>query len=98
VKYSPSGGEVRVALELTVDAVRITITDQGIGLPHGQEERIFEPFGRASNATARQIPGLGLGLSICRQLIEAHGGSVWASSPGETRGTTVGLCLPYSRS
>jgi two-component system sensor histidine kinase VicK len=70
------------------------VTDHGIGLPSGQELRIFETFGRASNAAAKHIPGLGLGLAISRQLIEAHGGRMWATSPGEYQGTTVALWLP----
>jgi len=94
VKYSPSGGEIVVAMTDEPAGVCLTVTDQGIGLPSGQTDAIFEPFGRASNAAAEHIPGLGLGLSICRQLIEAHGGRVWATSPGEHRGTTVGLWLP----
>jgi PAS domain S-box-containing protein len=95
VKYSPSGGEIRLVVEPGEDGLRLTVTDSGIGLPRGQEDRIFEPFGRASNATAQQIPGMGLGLSICRQLIEAHGGHVWATSEGENLGTTLGLWLPW---
>ena len=94
VKYSPSGGAIVVAMADEPAGVCLTVTDQGIGLPMGQTEAIFEPFGRAPNAAAEQIPGLGLGLSICRQLIDAHGGRVWATSPGEHRGTTVGLWLP----
>src|SRR5262249_18496163 len=90
VKYSPSGGRIEVAVELDAGGFRLTVTDQGIGLPPGQTETIFEPFGRASNASVQQIPGLGLGLSICRQLIDAHGGYVWANSAGELQGTTVG--------
>ena len=95
VKYSPSGGEISLTVEPGDDGLRLTVTDSGIGLPRGQEDRIFEPFGRASNATAQQIPGLGLGLSICRQLVEAHGGHVWATSQGEHKGTTVGMWLPW---
>jgi PAS domain S-box-containing protein len=95
VKYSPSGGQISVALDLDGAGFRLTITDEGIGLPAGQTETIFEPFGRATNAAVQQIPGLGLGLWICRQLIEAHGGRIWASSPGELRGTTVGFWLPH---
>jgi PAS domain S-box-containing protein len=97
VKYSPSGGCIDVAVELETGGFRLTVADQGIGLPPGQTETIFEPFGRASNASVQQIPGLGLGLSICRQLIEAHGGYVWASSPGELRGAAVGFWLPHPR-
>jgi signal transduction histidine kinase len=74
--------------------VTLSVTDHGIGLPAGQEMRIFEAFGRASNATAQQIQGLGLGLAICRQLVEVHGGRIWASSPGEGQGTTISMWLP----
>ena len=70
------------------------MTDRGVGLPEGQETRIFEEFGRATNATTRQIQGLGLGLSICRQLVEAHGGTISASSPGEDQGTTLTMWIP----
>ncbi len=97
VKYSPSGGRIDVAVELDAEGFRLTVADQGIGLPPGQTETIFEPFGRASNASVQQIPGLGLGLSICKQLIEAHGGHVWATSRGELHGTTVGFWLPHPR-
>ena len=57
-------------------------------------ERIFEPFGRAPNAVGRNIEGLGLGLYICRQIAEQHGGRLWAESEGEGKGTTMRLWLP----
>lgn len=95
VKYSPEGGEIEIRFRYDDgEGVTLTVTDPGVGLPAGQETRIFEVFGRASNATLRQIEGLGLGLAICRQLVEAHGGSISASSPGEDRGTTLTLWLP----
>lgn len=97
VKYSPRGGEICVSLNSDRGGVYICVADQGIGLPSGQSEAIFEPFGRASNASQQQIPGLGLGLSICRQLIEAHGGRIWATSDGEQAGTTIGVWLPAPR-
>jgi signal transduction histidine kinase len=62
-------------------------------MPPGAEETIFQPFGRAPNATHRQIQGLGLGLYICRQILERHGGQIWASSPGDGYGTTISLWL-----
>jgi signal transduction histidine kinase len=94
VKYSPTGGEIQVTLAPHSGGVELTVSDQGIGLPLGQAASIFEPFGRAPNAATQQIPGLGLGLSICRQLVESHGGRIWASSAGEEQGTTLGIWLP----
>jgi PAS domain S-box-containing protein len=94
VKYSPAGGQISVSLETELGGVRLTVADQGIGLPPGHAASIFEPFGRAPNAANQQIPGLGLGLSICRQLVESHGGRIWANSSGEEQGTTFGVWLP----
>jgi PAS domain S-box-containing protein len=94
VKYSPNGGTIQLRLAQAGDGVSLTVTDQGIGLPPGQEDRIFEAFGRGSNATDQQIQGLGLGLAICRQLIDFHGGRIWASSPGVGLGTTLSIWLP----
>jgi PAS domain S-box-containing protein len=94
VKYSPNGGTIQLRLARDSDGVLLSVADEGIGLPAGQESRIFEAFGRGSNATARQIQGLGLGLAICRQLVEVHGGRIWAASPGEGQGTTFTVWLP----
>jgi signal transduction histidine kinase len=94
VKYSPAGGEIEVSLAPHSGGIELTVSDQGIGLPVGQAASIFEPFGRAPNAATQQIPGLGLGLSICRQLVESHGGRIWANSAGEDQGATLGVWLP----
>jgi signal transduction histidine kinase len=94
VKYSPGGGEVRATVRREGHEVTIEVVDQGIGLPPGAAESIFEPFGRASNATVRHLPGMGLGLYICRNIVELHGGSIRAESPGEEQGTTMRVCLP----
>ena len=73
---------------------RISVGDHGIGVPPASLERVFEPFGRAPNAEASQVPGMGLGLFICRSIVERHGGRMWAESPGEGQGTTLIVELP----
>jgi signal transduction histidine kinase len=94
VKYSPTGGEVRLALVGGDGGALVQVTDSGIGLPPDSLETIFQPFGRAANATKRSLPGMGLGLYICRTLVERQGGRIWATSGGEDRGTTFGFWLP----
>lgn len=94
VKYSPDGGTVLLALTEDERGVLLRVSDGGIGLPAESLERIFEPFNRAPNAVASTIPGMGLGLYICRQIAEAHGGRLWAESPGLGQGTTMNLRLP----
>jgi two-component system, OmpR family, sensor kinase len=94
VKYAPAGGTIAVSVSQDETSVRISVQDDGIGLPSGSEEAIFEPFGRAPNAAHRQIQGLGLGLYICRQIVERHGGRIWAASPGDGHGSTFTFWLP----
>lgn len=94
VKYSPAGGTIEVRLIPESDGVTVAIKDDGIGLPRGSSERIFEPFGRAPNAAARNLPGMGLGLYISRRIVELHRGRLWAESAGEGRGATMRVWLP----
>jgi PAS domain S-box-containing protein len=93
-KYSPHGGSIDVSLSCDTSGVSLAVRDYGIGFPPSAAERIFEAFGRAANATERNIPGLGLGLFISRQIVERHGGRLWAESLGEGLGTTFHLWLP----
>ncbi|HTE85768.1 MAG TPA: HAMP domain-containing sensor histidine kinase, partial [Dehalococcoidia bacterium] len=96
VKYSPLGGTVDVRLQRTEDGgFLVTVHDPGIGLPAGAEEAIFEPFSRAPNAMAGHFAGMGLGLYICRKIVELHGGRIWAESSGEGDGTDVHVWLPH---
>jgi len=94
VKYSPEGGTVRVRVRPQAGGCLVEITDRGLGLPAGAADLIFEPFGRVQNSTTRHLPGMGLGLYICRQIADAHAGRIWADSPGENQGTTMRLWLP----
>jgi signal transduction histidine kinase len=94
VKYSPAGGDVTVMVRAAPGRVIVSVRDEGIGLPPGAATAIFEPFGRAANAAASHLPGMGLGLHICRTIVERHGGAIQAESAGEGRGTTVWFWLP----
>jgi signal transduction histidine kinase len=100
IKYSPNGGEVLIAGEvrrLETDAYAvIRVIDQGIGIPPGEEERVFERFHRADTRLSRSTAGVGLGLYITRSIVEGHGGRIWAESPGPGRGTVFTLLLPVA--
>jgi PAS domain S-box-containing protein len=93
VKYSP-GGAIVVSVAPETDGARVSVRDEGSGVPPAMLETIFEPFGRAANAVRGAIEGLGLGLHICRQIVERHGGHIQAESAGEGRGTTVVFWIP----
>ncbi|MFL5347426.1 MAG: ATP-binding protein [Hyalangium sp.] len=92
IKYSPRGGQVRVELTLTSDDAWVAVTDPGVGIPAAELESIFEPF-RRSTTTRDTIPGVGLGLSVGRRIIEAHGGHIHAESQ-EGTGTTFRFRVP----
>jgi len=93
-KYTPPGGEVRVDLGGTGDTVRVEVTDNGIGIAPGMEERIFELFAQAERTSDRAQGGLGLGLSLVRSIVDLHGGAVRCTSPGLGRGATFAVTLP----
>jgi PAS domain S-box-containing protein len=97
VKYSPNGGSIRISATFDESGINVAVRDQGIGLPGGSTDQIFEPFGRAENATTRHIRGLGLGLYISRRIVTLHGGRLWAESLGTNEGTTMRLWLPPDR-
>jgi signal transduction histidine kinase len=95
-KYSPDGGEILVRVVGQAGGLALGVQDPGIGLPAEAVETIFQPFGRAPNAARRNLPGMGLGLYICRSIVERHGGRIWADSEGEGRGTAITAWLPAS--
>lgn len=96
-RYSPQGGSVTVTLrhpEDTLQEVEICVQDEGLGIPRHQQAQIFGRFVRADNVQATGIRGTGLGLYLCRTLVEQHGGRIWFESE-EGKGTTFFLRLPW---
>jgi len=92
-KYTPAGTPVEISAVALPGAVQVSIADRGPGLPPGEETRIFEKFYRGSGAEPGK--GVGLGLTICRGIITAHGGRIWAE-PRPGGGTLVNFTLPLS--
>jgi PAS domain S-box-containing protein len=97
VKYSPDGGGVRISLSRSGNRLRIHVTDEGLGVPLGEQERIFEKFFRLDPNLTRGVGGTGLGLYICRELVHRMHGRIWLVSDGR-RGSTFTVELPLARS
>ncbi|WNG18709.1 PAS domain-containing protein [Cystobacter fuscus] len=93
LKYSPMKGPIRVTLTRKGAEALVSVSDRGIGIPEDQQALLFERFFRARNAPVSGFGGLGLGLYICRYLIERHGGRIWAESQ-DGQGTTFRFTLP----
>lgn len=94
VKFTPAGERVEVRLEQLDRQAQIVVSDTGIGIDPNFLPHVFDYFWQADGATTRRFGGLGIGLAIVRQLVEAHGGTVWAESPGEAQGAIFTVRLP----
>ena len=94
IKFTPRGGEVVARVEQSGSFVRISVRDTGKGITSDFLPHIFEPFRQAENVTTRAHGGLGLGLTIVKQLVELHGGNISAHSAGEGKGATFIVELP----
>ncbi len=95
LKYSPEGGRIVLYATRDGDMVKVSVRDHGIGIAPEHAERIFDRFYRVDNSMTRGTSGTGIGLSICRGLIEAHGGRIWVESvPG--KGSTFHFTVPVA--
>ncbi|NMH70744.1 cell wall metabolism sensor histidine kinase WalK [Bacillus sp. RO3] len=94
LKYSPEGGTITFKAKEKNGFIEISVSDQGLGIPKENLEKVFERFYRVDKARTRQMGGTGLGLAIAKEMISAHGGDIWATST-EGKGTTITFTLPY---
>jgi signal transduction histidine kinase len=95
LKYAPEGTPVVISAGVAGDWLVATVDDQGIGVPEADRRLVLEPFHRAGNVRESRIPGTGLGLYICRRLVEAHGGELRIDDrPDGRQGTRISFSLP----
>lgn len=97
IKFTPKGGQVQVTLQCLGPRLALSISDSGIGIPPSYLPYVFDRFSQQDSSTTRAFGGLGLGLAICRQLVELHGGTIRASSAGEGQGASFVVELPVSQ-
>jgi CheY-like chemotaxis protein/anti-sigma regulatory factor (Ser/Thr protein kinase) len=96
VKFTPPGGSITVQLARDGGQGRISVADTGQGIKAEFLPYVFDRFRQADASTTRRHGGLGLGLSIVRQLVDLHGGTIEVQSPGENQGTTFTICMPLA--
>jgi PAS domain S-box-containing protein len=96
IKFTPKGGQVQVLLQRVNSHLELSVSDTGIGIPANYLPHVFDRFSQKDSSTTRAFGGLGLGLAICKQLVELHGGAIRVASQGEGRGATFSVQLPLS--
>ncbi len=96
LRHTPPGGDVTITARRTPDEVAISITDTGEGIPATHLPHVFERFYRGDNARNRGRSGSGIGLTISKAIIDAHGGTITAHSGGPGQGATFEILLPYA--
>jgi signal transduction histidine kinase len=97
-KYGPRDGLVGISARVDGEWLTVAVDDEGVGIPATERALVTEPFHRAWNVRESRIPGTGLGLYICRRLVEAHGGRLWLEDrPDDRAGTRVVFTLPLLR-
>lgn len=95
LKYCPYGGKVSVKILNDSENLTLSVSDEGVGLTSEQAKQVFEPFYRANNTITREFPGIGLGLAVCKKIVEIYNGSIWCE-PGVDIGTTFFVTLPVN--
>jgi len=91
--YAPEGTEVSLTASVRHHYLHINVNDQGPGIPSTEHKRVFRAFERGGSVENSAVKGAGLGLAICKGLVEAHNGRIWIRKKA-TRGTTVSFTIP----
>jgi PAS domain S-box-containing protein len=97
IKYSPQGGPITISASADASSVQTSVSDQGIGIEPSHLDSVFDRFYQVDSASTRRVGGSGLGLSICKAIVEAHNGTIWVESQSG-RGSTFYFTLPLAHS
>lgn len=95
MKYSPEGGKISVKILNDSKKVTVSIADEGVGVTWEQAKQVFEPFYRVDNSITREFSGVGLGLAVCKKIVELYNGSIWCE-PGINLGSVFYVTLPVN--
>ncbi len=95
MKYSPDGGKISVKILNDGENVTVSVSDQGVGLTLDQAKLVFDPFYRTDNSVTREFPGIGLGLAVCKKIVEIYNGTIWCE-PAIDMGTVFYVTLPVN--
>lgn len=95
-QFTPPGGSVRVLASVLPSEVEVEVRDTGVGVAPEVLGRLFQPFAQAEQGVPRTEGGTGLGLFICKGLVEAHGGRIWCTSDGPGKGASFHVTLPLA--
>jgi len=96
-KYSPNGGAIIVGAGVVADMVEVYVEDEGLGIPADALQHVFRRFFRVDNPDRNGIKGTGLGLAICKNIVEAHGGTIRVRSEGLGKGSLFSFTVPLAR-
>jgi signal transduction histidine kinase len=94
VKFSPDGGTITIQVSRAVNEIIISVADSGIGINPEEQKKIFQEFYQVNNDIKNNTPGTGLGLTICKNIVEQHGGKIWVESEGLKKGSRFIFSLP----
>jgi len=96
IKFTPRGGEIKIRGLKGDGEVLIQVIDNGIGIARENQEKVFQKFYQVDSSFTRAAGGVGLGLAIAREIVEAHGGKIWVESEGLGKGSKFCFTLPLA--